>query len=114
VLCRPTRKEAEDYHHYLCVEQADWDAIDNMLRMRGRLKGVPPEEHQQLRLRYAATSGGFACIGSPDEIADQLELISSLGFTGIGMTSPHYVDEFHYYPEELLPRLERKGLRSAR
>lgn len=113
VLCRPTRKEAEEYHHYLCVEQADWEAIDNMLRMRGRLRGVSAAEAEQLRKRYATTSGGFACIGNPDEISDKLELISSLGFTGIGLTSPHYANEFHYYPEEILPRLERRGLRHA-
>jgi FMNH2-dependent dimethyl sulfone monooxygenase len=114
VLCRPTRKEAEDYHNYLCVEQADWEAVDNMLRMRGLLAGVSAEEADRLRRRYATTSGGFACIGSPDEIAEKLAIISGMGFAGIGMTSPHYVDEFHYYPEEILPRLERKGLRVAR
>jgi alkanesulfonate monooxygenase SsuD/methylene tetrahydromethanopterin reductase-like flavin-dependent oxidoreductase (luciferase family) len=114
VLCRPTRKEAEEYHHYLCVENADWEAVDNMLRMRGRLEGVSPAEHEKLRRRYAMTSGGFACIGSPDDIADMLETISRAGFAGIGLTSPHYSNEFHYYPEEILPRLERKGLRYAR
>jgi dimethylsulfone monooxygenase len=115
VLCRATRKEAEEYHHYLCVEQADWEAVDNMLRMRGRLKDVKTTaERDALRKRYATTSGGFACIGSPDEIADQLALVSSMGFTGIGMTSPHYADETHWYNDEIFPRLEAKGLRSAR
>jgi dimethylsulfone monooxygenase len=114
LLCRPTRKEALEYHHYLCVELADWDAIDNMLRMRGRLKNVPPEQHEGLRKRYATTSGGFACIGSFDDVAEQLETVSKLGFAGIGLTSPHYGDECHYYAEEILPRLERKGLRHAR
>jgi alkanesulfonate monooxygenase SsuD/methylene tetrahydromethanopterin reductase-like flavin-dependent oxidoreductase (luciferase family) len=114
VLCRPTRKEAEEYHHYLCVENADWEAVDNMLRMRGRLAGVSPSEHEALRRRYAMTSGGFACIGSPDDVADMLETISRAGFAGIGLTSPHYANEFHYYPEEILPRLERKGIRHAR
>ncbi len=48
-----------------------------MLRMRGRLKDVKTtEERDKLRDRYATTSGGFACIGSPDEIAEQLALIS--------------------------------------
>jgi dimethylsulfone monooxygenase len=113
LLCRPTHQEAVDYHHYLCVEQADWDAVDNMLRMRGNLNSSPAEI-EILRNRYATTSGGFACIGTPDEIADQLETISRTGFTGIGLTSPHYVNEFHYYTEEILPRLERKGLRVPR
>jgi FMNH2-dependent dimethyl sulfone monooxygenase len=115
VLCRATRKEAEEYHRYLCVEQADWEAVDNMLRMRGRLKDVKTtEERDALRVRYATTSGGFACIGSPDEISEQLALISDIGFTGIGMTSPHYADEVHWYNDEIFPRLEAKGLRSAR
>jgi FMNH2-dependent dimethyl sulfone monooxygenase len=114
LLCRPTHQEAVDYHHYMCVEQADWEAVDNMIRMRGRNKDSTPEEIEILRKRYATTSGGFACIGTPDEIADQLETISRTGFTGIGLTSPHYVNEFHYYTEEILPRLERKGLRVPR
>ena len=114
LLCRPTHQEAVDYHHYMCVEQADWEAVDNMIRMRGRNKDSTPAEIEILRKRYATTSGGFACIGTPDEIADQLETISRTGFTGIGLTSPHYVNEFHYYTEEILPRLERKGLRVPR
>lgn len=114
LLCRPTHQEAVDYHHYMCVEQADWEAVDNMIRMRGRNKDSTPAEIEVLRNRYATTSGGFACIGTPDEIADQLETISRTGFTGIGLTSPHYVNEFHYYTEEILPRLERKGLRVPR
>jgi alkanesulfonate monooxygenase SsuD/methylene tetrahydromethanopterin reductase-like flavin-dependent oxidoreductase (luciferase family) len=114
LLCRPTRQEALDYHHYLSFERADWEAIDNMLRMRGRLQDVPPDQHEAVRRKYAATSGGFACIGSIDEVAEALATISSLGFTGIGLTSPHYANECHYFPDEILPRLERKGLRSAR
>jgi FMNH2-dependent dimethyl sulfone monooxygenase len=115
LLCRNTRQEAEDYHHYLCVEQADWEAVDNMLRMRGRLQEVKSQaELDALRRRYAMTSGGFACIGTPDDVADRLALISGMGFTGIGMTSPHYADETHWYNDEIFPRLEAKGLRSVR
>ena len=115
VLCRKTRKEAEEYHHYLCVERADWEAVDNMLRMRGRLKDVKSQvELEALRKRYATTSGGFTCIGGPDEIAEDLARVSGMGFRGIGMTSPNYADEMHWYNDEIFPRLEAKGLRSAR
>ena len=112
LVCRATHQEAVDYHHYMCVEQADWDGVDNMIRMRGRNKDSTPEQVEILRRRYATTSGGFACIGTPDEIAEQLATISRTGFTGIGLTSPHYTNEFHWYPQEILPRLERMGLRS--
>ena len=34
IICRPTMKEAEDYHHHVNVEQADWSAVDQLLAMR--------------------------------------------------------------------------------
>jgi dimethylsulfone monooxygenase len=114
LVCRPTHEEAVAFHRYMCVEQCDWEAVDNMIKMRGLDKTSTPEQLEILRNRLATTSGGFACIGTPDEIADQLETISRAGFTGIGLTSPHYVNEFKYYPEEILPRLERKSLRAKR
>ena len=39
VICRPTQKEAEDYHHYANVENADWPALDRMLA----LKDITPQ-----------------------------------------------------------------------
>src|SRR5262245_15207634 len=34
IICRPTKKEADAYHHYVNVEQTDWSAVDYMLGMR--------------------------------------------------------------------------------
>ena len=34
VICRPSQKEAEDYHHYANVENADWPAIERMLALK--------------------------------------------------------------------------------
>ncbi len=114
LICRPTHQEAVDYHHYLCIERADWGAVDTMIRLRERIDDPSPEQLASLRNRYATTNGGFGCIGTPDEIAEQLATISRTGFSGIGLTSPHYIDEFHWYPEEILPRLVRLGVRAER
>ena len=39
VICRPTQREAEDYHRYANVENADWPAIEQMLA----LKNITPQ-----------------------------------------------------------------------
>ncbi|HEY8581166.1 MAG TPA: LLM class flavin-dependent oxidoreductase, partial [Beijerinckiaceae bacterium] len=39
VTCRPTQKEAEDYHRYATVERADWNAVRDILA----LKHISPE-----------------------------------------------------------------------
>src|SRR5262249_6304182 len=39
VICRPTPREAEDYHHYANIENADWPAIEQMLA----LKNITPQ-----------------------------------------------------------------------
>jgi len=47
VICRPTQKEAEDYHHYANVENADWPAIERMLA----LKNITPQNTAATNMR---------------------------------------------------------------
>ena len=55
ITCRPTRPEAEDYHHYTVVEQADWSAVDNLLAIRKCPGGgVSAEEFQRQRMPLRA------------------------------------------------------------
>src|SRR5215813_1888191 len=35
VICRPTQKEAEDYYRHAIIDNADWVALDGMLKNRG-------------------------------------------------------------------------------
>jgi alkanesulfonate monooxygenase SsuD/methylene tetrahydromethanopterin reductase-like flavin-dependent oxidoreductase (luciferase family) len=50
-------------------------------------------------------------IGAPDDVAAELAKISAAGFIGTTITFVNYVDEFPYFRDEVLPRLERLGLR---
>ena len=113
VVCRPTRKEAEDYHRYVTVERADWGAIDNTLRMKG-LDKLPPEEVEHHRRAYANGHGGLPLIGTPDEIAATLATMSRAGFSGVGLSFVNYADELPYFLDEVIARLEREGLRGPR
>jgi alkanesulfonate monooxygenase SsuD/methylene tetrahydromethanopterin reductase-like flavin-dependent oxidoreductase (luciferase family) len=113
VVCRPTRKEAEDYDHYVTYDMADWGAIDHTLAMKG-LDQLAPEEVEHHRRAYANGHGGLPLIGTPDDVANAMAKMSGAGFTGIGLSFVNYDDELPYFLSEVVGRLERLGLRGPR
>jgi len=44
MVCRPTRKEAEEYYRHYADELADWGAVDNLMRLQGLHAQSFPEE----------------------------------------------------------------------
>jgi dimethylsulfone monooxygenase len=112
VVCRPTRAEAEEYHRYCTDTHADWGAVNNMLAMKGLLDR-PPEELEKLRRARVNGASGLPLIGSPDDVTAGLQRISEAGFRGIAVSFVNYAAELPYFRDEVLPRLERLGLREA-
>jgi dimethylsulfone monooxygenase len=113
VVCRPTQREAEDYYHYYADEQADWEAVDRMVAIgtRGASTTMQPEHYRQMRIRFAAGYGGWPIVGDPDAVAKGLVDIARAGFSGVAMGFVNYLTEFPYFRDEVLPRLERAGVR---
>lgn len=112
VVCRPTKKEAEEYHEYYANENADWPAVDRLMELQGvHAQSFPKEAFELFRNRFAGGHGVYPLIGSPDDVADELERISNAGFSGTTLSFVDYVKELPYFAQEVLPRLERKGLR---
>jgi alkanesulfonate monooxygenase SsuD/methylene tetrahydromethanopterin reductase-like flavin-dependent oxidoreductase (luciferase family) len=112
VVCRPTRAEAEEYLRYYADEQADWDAVDNLMRLQGlHAQSFSPEMLETFRGRFAAGHGTCPLIGSPDDVADEIERFAKAGFGGITMAFVDYVGELDYFAQEVMPRLAKKGLR---
>jgi len=113
VTCRPTRKEAEEYDHYAVVENADIGAIDHILAMRDVTPdNYSAEEFAALRRRQAYGMGGVRMVGTPDDVATVLASLSDGGIAGVALSFVHYIDELPYFCAEVLPRLERLGLRN--
>jgi dimethylsulfone monooxygenase len=110
VVCRRTRKEALDYHRYVTEENVDWGAVDKMLEGKGLLDRAP-DEVDRFRKEYANGKGGLPFFGTPDDVAEGLAGVAAAGFDGIGISLVNYADEFPYFRDEVLPRLERMGLR---
>jgi dimethylsulfone monooxygenase len=54
---------------------------------------------------------GFPIVGDPDRVASMLAILSQAGFNGVGISLVNYLDELPYLRDEVLPRLERLGLR---
>jgi dimethylsulfone monooxygenase len=115
ITCRPTMAEAEAYYRHSVVEHADWNAVDSILAM----KNISPRTHPmdvftRIRNEYATGMGGLPLVGDPDYIARELAVLSEAGLTGIGVSFVNFVDELPYFCDEVLPRLERMGLRERR
>jgi alkanesulfonate monooxygenase SsuD/methylene tetrahydromethanopterin reductase-like flavin-dependent oxidoreductase (luciferase family) len=112
VVCRPTRAEAEEYLRYYADENADWNAVDNLMALQGlHAQSFTPEMLQTFRARFAAGHGSCPLIGTPDEVADEIERFHRAGFGGMTLSFVDYVSELEYFAQEVLPRLEAKGIR---
>ena len=110
VTTRPTQREAEDYLRYV-EEHADWSAVDAIMEMRG-LNDKPPKVRARIRAGYARGMGGTPLTGAPETIANGLAQISAAGFDGVALSFVNYLDELPFFRDEVLPRLERLGLRT--
>ena len=111
VVCRPTQQEAEDYLNWYADENADWEAVDNLMTLQGLHAQSFTLKMGMFRDRFAAGHGGFPMVGTPDTIADLLEQLSATGVAGTTLAFVDYAKEFPYFRQEVLPELERKGLR---
>jgi dimethylsulfone monooxygenase len=114
VVCRATQAEAEEYHHHYAVEYGDWEAADRLMSGMGMHSNAFPAGHyERFRERFTAGHGGYPLIGSPDQVADELERISQTGMAGIAFGMCNFLEEMPFFVQEVMPRLEAKGLRRA-
>ena len=116
VICRKTQKEAEDYYQHAIIDQADWGAVDGMLA----IKNITPQtvgaaEYAEKRHYFASKAiGGYPFVGTPERVAEEFATIARAGVRGIAVSFVNYLDELPLVRDEVLPRLERIGLREKR
>lgn len=112
VTCRPTMAQAEAYYRHYTIDNADWSAVDNIMRLKGQTpEALGQEEFERLRRHTAHGLSGLPIVGDPDHVAIELGRLSAAGLTGIAVSVTNYVDELPFLCDEVLPRLERMGLR---
>ncbi|HEY1410755.1 MAG TPA: LLM class flavin-dependent oxidoreductase [Rhodopila sp.] len=123
VVCRPTRQEAEDYFHYFAEDMADTEGQAYYRGARGTTvpgAGGPivrPLENRFTRTgsgRYAGGyPGAYPFVGSPDDVAEEMARMSAAGLAGCTVAFVDYLKEIPFFVAEVLPRLERLGLRET-
>jgi alkanesulfonate monooxygenase SsuD/methylene tetrahydromethanopterin reductase-like flavin-dependent oxidoreductase (luciferase family) len=113
LICRATPKETRDYYHYLVHENGDWEAAEAVIRKRlaGNSRSLPAEQMRTMMERFISGGGTFPVIGSYDEAAATLKQLSDAGLDGMALATVNYVNEMPIIRDELVPRLERLGLR---
>ncbi len=115
VTCRKTQKEAEEYYRYALMENGDWSAVDGILaKKKISVATVGEEEFLRQRQGYINGMGGLIMVGDPDQIAQTLADLSRAGLRGIGFSFVNYLKELPFFCDEVLPRLERLGIREKR
>lgn len=114
VVCRPTEKEAQDFLNYSGRENADWEAVDNLVRLQfAHAQSFPHDLLALIRDRMAAGHGGFPLVGTPEQVADGITALHEAGFRGTTLSFVDYAEEFPYFRDNVLPILEARGVRIA-
>ncbi len=114
VVCRPTQKEAEDYYHYAVIEMADWGSVDRMMEIKkpdaadARREGIRREAHVFRLPRDRRLSVCRLARPCGAELAD----LSRGGVRGIAVSFINYLAEVPFFRDEVLPRLQRMGVRA--
>lgn len=107
IICKPTRAEAFAYRDAI-AEKADMVSINAYTARhkggdgQGWVKHVPADR---------VLGGHIQLIGSPQDVADQIEALQRAGIDGIQIGFYDYEPELEFFAANVLPILEARGLR---
>jgi FMNH2-dependent dimethyl sulfone monooxygenase len=113
VICRRSAKETQEYYHYIVHEMGDWAAADHMADIRRGGQSIPAQRLQLMKERLISGTGTFPVIGDPDHVASTFKFLSDAGLDGMAIGLVNYIDDLPFFRAEVLPRMERLGLRAA-
>lgn len=121
VVCRPTRREAEDYYYYFAEEMADREALDYYKRQKGLTSAADPRYMDRpLMTRFTRATGksysgsypgAYPLVGTPDDLVEEFAKMQKLGLAGTSISFLDYLAEMPFFVDEVLPRMIKAGLR---
>lgn len=111
LITRPTTKEARDYYNYVVYETGDWEAAEHAVAIRTKGRDTPLAQLRTLKERMISGVGTYPVVGSYDDVVDEFRQMSECGLDGIAIGLVNYVGDFPTLRDEILPRMERLGLR---
>jgi alkanesulfonate monooxygenase SsuD/methylene tetrahydromethanopterin reductase-like flavin-dependent oxidoreductase (luciferase family) len=123
IVCRPTRREAEEFYRYFADEHADHASLANFRQKKAatstgdagsavKLKMLETPPTRPRGPIYPGSYPGTYCfVGTPDDIVDEMVEMHRIGLSGTSIAFLNYLDEMPYFLDEVLPRMKRAGLR---
>ncbi len=116
IVCRPTQKQVDEFLDY-CIANGDWGAVDHVIDILTGSTGTRSFDTEAFRKKVKSQRRppgyGVAYVinGEPDLVARELARLHAAGFDGAAVDFVNYLDELPYFAQEVLPRLERMGIR---
>lgn len=112
LCCFDTDSEAQAYAD-LIGDQGDRIACqNNMAILSAHSKGWTDEQYQRFERQFMQSYGCTQLLGSPTTVAEQIMAIHAAGVDGAAFSiMGHWVDNLRRLTTEVMPLLERAGLR---
>jgi len=111
VMCRPTSADADEYYRHVVTENGDWAVADAWEEAIRGSESIPAEWVPMLREKVVSSQSIPVIKGSPDEVAAAFKKLSDDGLDGTAFTMVNYLDDLPIIRDEVIPRLERLGIR---
>lgn len=111
VICRPTKREAAEYYHYIVHEMGDWEAAEIAVAIRTRGGSSSGPKLAKMKEAVISGTGTYPIVGSYDHVAEEFRRLSELGVDGMAIGLVNYIGDFPALRDEVLPRMQRMGLR---
>ncbi|VFR41822.1 Coenzyme F420-dependent N5,N10-methylene tetrahydromethanopterin reductase and related flavin-dependent oxidoreductases; sulfonate monooxygenase [plant metagenome] len=107
VICRPTEKEAREYHDAIVAAQ-DRQAVD---AFQASSTARDSQAHRGHQRDQRAVGGNVQVVGSPEQVVDAFLRLKAAGCDGVQLTFYDFAPDLAYFGEAVLPLLKQAGLR---
>jgi alkanesulfonate monooxygenase SsuD/methylene tetrahydromethanopterin reductase-like flavin-dependent oxidoreductase (luciferase family) len=89
----------------------DVRAVENFTRLMMSGSAMPDDQRAAMLQHLAAHMGGFPLVGSYQDIADRIAMLSEAGVDGLCLTWMDYERGLPDFIANILPLMEKAGLR---
>jgi dimethylsulfone monooxygenase len=72
---------------------------------------LPPHVLEEFKFHFIAGWSGFPLVGTPEQIVDQLLMLSRNGLDGTALSFVNYQEELPQFIHDVVPLMEQAGLR---
>jgi alkanesulfonate monooxygenase SsuD/methylene tetrahydromethanopterin reductase-like flavin-dependent oxidoreductase (luciferase family) len=113
VIQRDTQEEADRYLDRIAHELGDDDAAETFASNIGvNSQIMSAEAWQGFKTHLKAGHGGYALVGTAEQIAERLAGLAEIGLDGVALSWVDFVDGLERFSADVLPLLEASGLRA--